>query len=346
MRASVFHAPFDVRVDDVPDASIQERTDAVVRVTHACVCGSDLWFYRGTAQWQAGYRTGHEFCGVVEEVGKDVHDLQVGDFVIAPFAFSDGTCEFCQKGLQTSCVHGGGWGGRDYDGGQAEAVRVPWADGTLVKVSPEVAGDARIMRAAAPLTDVLPTGHHAAVSAGVGPGSTAVVIGDGAVGLCGVLASHRLGAERIIAVGHHPARLEIARKFGATDVVDSTDPDAATMIKEMTSGGAASVLEAVGYQASMDLAVDVARPGGIVGFVGVPAGIEKVNIRAMFGKNVALRGGVAPARAYIPELLADVVAGRLDPSPVLDLAIPLEDIGTGYKAMHERTAIKVLIEVG
>lgn len=343
MRATVFHAPGDVRVETVPDPRIQEPTDAVVSVEYACICGSDLWFYRGISQWEPGWRTGHEFTGVVEAVGPEVTAMRPGDRVLAPFSYSDGTCEFCVKGVHTSCVDGGFWGGDTNDGGQGEAVRVPHADGTLVVVPESVSNDAALLRAAVPLTDVMSTGHHAAVSAAVRRGGTVVVVGDGAVGLCGVLASARLGADRIIAVGHHDDRLALARRFGATDVVTARDDEAIGQLLEMTSGGAESVLECVGAQSSMDVAIGVARPGGRVGFVGVPAQVGRIDVRRMFSNNVALHGGVAPARAYIPELLADVAAGRLDPSPVLDLTVDLDGVPGGYAAMDGRTATKVLV---
>lgn len=345
VRATVFHAPGDVRVETVPDPRIERPTDAVVRVTYACICGSDLWFYRGVNTWQPGWRTGHEFCGVVEEVGAEVTSVRRGDVVVVPFAYSDGACEFCRKGVQTSCVDGGYWGGEGDDGGQGEAVRVPHADGTLVVVPPEVAGDAALMRAAVPLTDVMPTGHHAAVSAGVRRGGTVAVVGDGAVGLCGVLAAARLGAERIFALGHHDDRLALAKTFGATDLVSARGDEAIAYVQDATNGGAEAVLECVGAQSSMDLALGIARPGGRVGFVGVPAQVGSIDIRRMFSNNIALHGGVAPARAYIPELLADVAAGRLDPSPVLDLTVGLDGVPAGYAAMDSRTATKVLVEV-
>ena len=347
MRATVFHGPGDVRVEDVADPRIEHPADAVVRVMYACVCGSDLWFYRGIdAGWKPGWRTGHEFMGVVDAVGADVRTVKPGDVVLAPFSYSDDTCEFCRKGVHTSCENGGYWGGAANDGGQGEAVRVPLADGTLVPVPPEVAGDAGLLRAAVPLTDVMSTGHHAAVAAGVGPGSTVAVVGDGAVGLCAVLAAKRLGAERILALGHHEDRLAIARAFGATDVVTARGDEAVAAVVEATRGGAEHVLECVGAQSSMDLAISAARPGGTVGYVGVPVQVEKVDVRRMFSNNVALRGGVAPARAYIPGLLADVAAGTLDPSPVLDLTVSLEDVPKGYAAMDSRAAIKALVAVG
>jgi threonine dehydrogenase-like Zn-dependent dehydrogenase len=345
LRATVFHAPGDVRVETVPDASIAAPTDAVVRVEYACVCGSDLWFYRGVNQWEPGWRTGHEFVGVVDAVGAEVTTVRPGDRVIAPFSFSDGACEFCAKGVQTSCVNGGFWGGGSHDGGQGEAVRVPFADGTLVVVPESVSNDPALLRAAVPLTDVMSTGHHAAVAAGVRRGGTVAVVGDGAVGLCGVLAAARLGADRIFALGHHEDRLALAKAFGATDLIAARGDEAVAAVRDATGGGAESVLECVGAQSSMDLALGIARPGGRVGFVGVPAQVGTVDIRRMFSNNIALHGGVAPARAYIPELLADVAAGRLDPSPVLDLTVDLDGVPAGYAAMDDRSATKVLVDL-
>lgn len=344
MRATVFHGPGDVRVEEVPDPRIVNPTDAVVRVTQACVCGSDLWFYRGISKtFQPGWRTGHEWMGVVEEVGPEVTTMKPGDTVLAPFVYSDGTCEFCARGLQTSCLNGGGWGGDEGDGGQGEVVRAPLADGTLVRVPSDVSDDEELQVRLLPLTDVMSTGHHAAVSAGVGSGSVVAVVGDGAVGLCGVLAASRLGAERVIALGHHEDRLEVARRFGATDVVTARDDEAVEQVREMTGGGAASVLECVGVQSAMDTAVRIARDGGLVGYVGVPAGVEALDLRTMFGRNIGLRGGVAPARAYIPELMTDVLEGRLDASPVFDQVVDMGGVPAGYAAMDNREAIKVRI---
>ena len=345
MKATVYHGPRDIRVEDVPDATLRDATDAVVRVTHACICGSDLWPYRGQIEiYGRPGRTGHEFMGVVDAVGAGVSTLKVGDHVLSPFAFSDGSCAFCAEGLTTSCENVGYWGGAN-DGGQGEAVRVPFADATLVALPESVdLGDDTLARRLAPLTDVLCTGHHAAISAGVGPGSTAVVIGDGAVGLCAVLAAHRLGAERIIAIGHHDDRLAIATRFGATHVISSDDATAIKEVRAITGTGSRSVLECVGTDTSLNLAISVARPGGTVGYVGVPYGNE-VNRFEMYGKNVSVVGGVAPARTYLPELLADVLAGKLDPSPVMDNVVTLDGVVDGYTAMDERRSVKTLINV-
>lgn len=345
MKATVYHAPGDVRIEEVPDARIKEPTDAVVKVTHACICGSDLWFYRGYWDWDVGYRCGHEWMGVVEEVGSEVTGLKPGDRVIAPFTYSDGSCEFCQKGLHTSCVHGGGWGGADNDGGQAEAVRAPHADGTLVRLPESLENDEGLLKATLPLTDVMATGHHAAVAAGVRAGSTVAVVGDGAVGLCAVLASARLGAERIVMLGHHEERIKIASSFGATDVVRSRGDEAAAEVKEMTSGGAHYVLEAVGNKSAIDTAIGAVRAGGAIGYVGVPHDANEIDRPSLFFDNITLAGGVAPARAYIPELLEDVIAVRLDPSPVLDMTVDLDGVPEGYAAMDSRSAIKAMVRL-
>jgi len=343
MKATVYYAPGDVRVDTVPDPIIQQPTDAIVRITHACICGSDLWFYRGEEEWQPGWRAGHEWMGIVEEVGSEVRTLKKGDRVLAPFAFSDGTCEFCNKGIQTSCGQGGFWGSKN-DGGQAEAIRAPFADGTLVVIPKDVENDDDLLTAILPLTDVMSTGHHAAVSASVRPGRTVAVVGDGAVGLCGVLAAKRLGAERIIILGRHQSRLNIARHFGATDVVSSRGDEAIAAVREMTQGGADSVLECVGSESAMTTAIGIARPGGASGYVGVPHGSShNFNLGRLFRHNITLRGGVAPARAYIPELLVDTVAGKLDASAVLDLTVDLDGVPQGYAAMDGREAIKVMV---
>ncbi|MFJ8472997.1 zinc-dependent alcohol dehydrogenase family protein [Kitasatospora sp. NPDC094011] len=345
MRATVIHGPNDIRIEDVPDPVIQHPTDVVVRVVNACICGSDLWAYRGVAQRVAGQRIGHEFLGVVEEVGAEVRGFTKGDLVVAPFVWSDGVCEFCLEGLQTSCPHGGFWGSVGSDGGQGEAVRVPFADGTLVKLPKEAEGDEKLLPGLLALSDVMATGHHAAVSARVRPGATVAVVGDGAVGLCGVLAAHRLGAGRIIALGRHPARTELARRFGATDVVAERGEAAVEAVKELTGGlGALAVLEAVGTEESMRTAISITRDGGAVGYVGVPhGGSAGVDIGQMFGRNVSLNGGVAPARAYIPELLPDVLSGAIEPGLVFDRTVGLDGVPDGYRAMDDRSALKVRI---
>ncbi|WSN35077.1 zinc-dependent alcohol dehydrogenase family protein [Streptomyces uncialis] len=348
MRATTIHGTRDIRVEDVPAPRVQFATDAVVRVTRACVCGSDLWAYRGETERRPGQRIGHEFLGVVEDTGSEVTRVRGGDLVVAPFAWSDGVCEYCREGLTSSCAHGGAWGRPGYDGGQGEAVRVPYADGTLVPLPAEAATDDRLLAALVTLSDVLGTGHHAALGARVGPRTTVAVVGDGPVGLCAVLAARRLGAERIITLGRHHPRTALARRFGATDIVPERGEEAVDAVRELTHGqGAHAVVEAVGTEQSMRTAVAIARDGGAVGFVGVPHGSGTgIDLTVLFRRNIALRGGVAPVRTYIPELLPDVLDGTLDPSPLFDLTIGLEQVPDGYRAMDERTALKVLITFG
>ena len=344
MKAAIIHGGFDVRVEEVPAPVILEPTDAVVRVLLSCICGSDLWPYRSTAERTHGPgRIGHEFVGIVTDVGAAVRTVRSGDVVVAPFMWSDGTCPHCLAGVHTSCLHGGGWGAQLVDGGQGEAVRVPQADGTLV-VAP-VGEDDALLPALLTLSDVMGTGHHAALSAGVGHGSHVAVVGDGAVGLCGVLAARRLGAERVTLLGRHPDRIAVGRAFGATEVVSERGDEAVARVLDMTDGlGVPHVLECVGMQESWDTAIGIARPGGTVGYVGVPAGVTKgLPLRTMFGRNISVHGGVAPVRAYLPELLADVLSGDLDPSAVFDVELPLERAPEGYAAMDERRAIKVLL---
>ncbi len=356
MRATVLYAPGDVRVETVPDPAVHQPTDAVVRVTHACVCGSDLWPYRSWDPSRGPQRMGHEFIGVVQDTGAQVTTLKPGDRVIAPFVFSDNTCPHCARGVHTSCVNGGNYGtvqqdGAIVDGGQGEYVRVPQADGTLVVVPEALDGDAfeKLSPALLALSDVMGTGHHAALGAGVTQGSTVAVVGDGAVGLCGVLAARRLGAERVILLGRSEPRWQVAQRFGAGDRVTVRGArQAAAAVRELTGGlGADGVLECVGTREAFDTAVAAARPGARVGFVGVPQdladGYAPLPIRPMFSRNVALHGGVAPVRAYLPDLLGDVLSGGLDPSPVFDLELPLEAAPEAYRAMNDRTAIKVLL---
>ncbi|MEU6664157.1 zinc-dependent alcohol dehydrogenase family protein [Streptomyces sp. NPDC046821] len=345
MRATTIHAPFDVRVEDVPEPVVQLPTDAVVRVLRACICGSDLWAYRGGSARKPGQRIGHEFLGIVEETGSEVETVRRGDLVVAPFMWSDSVCDYCTEGLTTSCEHGGFWGAVGYDGGQGEAVRVPFADGTLVELPADAASDDRLLSALLTLSDVLGTGHHAALGAGVREGSTVAVVGDGAVGLCAVLAARRLGAERIVTLGRHEARTDLARRFGATDVVAERGAEAVEAVRDLTHGqGVRAVIEAVGTEQSMRTAVNIARDGGAIGFVGVPHGSATgLDLTVLFDRNIALRGGVAPVRTYIPELLPDILDGTLDPSPVFDLTVGIEGVPAGYKAMDQRTALKVLI---
>ena len=344
MRATVMYSAGDVRVETVPDARLIEPTDALLTVTHACICGSDLWPYKSMEPSETGRRMGHEFIGLVEAVGAEVRTVRPGDLVVAPFAWSDGTCEFCREGLQTSCIHGGWWGGTDLDGGQGEAVRVPQADGTLVRLP--VGPDDALMPSLLTLSDVMGTGHHAARSARVGPGRTVAVVGDGAVGLCGVIAARRLGAEQVILLGRHPERIALGREFGATDIVSERGDEAIERVRQLTGGfGAHSVLECVGYEESTLTALRIVRPGGAVGRVGVPQGEAIPSALPTFFANVTIAGGPAPARAYIEELLPDVLEGRITPGRVFDRTTNLDGVPDGYRAMNDREAIKVLIEL-
>jgi threonine dehydrogenase-like Zn-dependent dehydrogenase len=293
---------------------------------------------------EIGNRMGHEFIGLVETVGSAVRTVKKGDLVVAPFAWSDGTCEFCQQGLQTSCLHGGWWGGVTLDGGQGEGVRIPQADGTLVVLP--VGPDHALMPSLLTLSDVMATGHYAALSAQVGPGKTVAVVGDGAVGLCGVIAARRLGAERIIILGRHAGRTALAEEFGATDVVSERGDEAVERVKELTDGlGAHSVLECVGHDQSTVTALEIARAGGAVGRVGVPQSESIPHGVETFFKNATIAGGPAPARAYIEELLPDVLEGRIEPGRVFDRVASLDDVPDGYRAMNEREALKVMIDL-
>ncbi|MDQ1593061.1 MAG: hypothetical protein QOG71_3688 [Pyrinomonadaceae bacterium] len=333
----------DVRVETVPDARVIEPTDALVTVTRACICGSDLWPYKTMEHTETGRRMGHEFIGVVEAVGAGVGTVKRGDLVVAPFAWSDGTCVFCREGLQTSCLHGGWWGG-ELDGGQGEAVRVPQADGTLVVLP--VSKDDALMASLLTLSDVMGTGHHAALSAKVSPGKSVAVVGDGAVGLCGVIAARRLGAEQIILLGRHADRIALARDFGATDVVSERGDEAVERVRELTGGlGAHSVLECVGYEQSTVTALSIVRPGGAVGRVGVPQDEAIPAAQPTFFNNITIAGGPAPVRAYIEELLPDVLEGRIEPGRVFDRVTNLDGVPDGYRAMNDREAIKVMIEL-
>ncbi|WP_107765590.1 zinc-dependent alcohol dehydrogenase family protein [Nocardioides terrigena] len=337
MRATTIHAPGDIRVEDVPDPTIEAPTDAIVKVAAGCICGSDLWPYRGHNDITAGDTIGHECIGVVEEVGSEVTDFRAGDFVIVPFDHCDNTCVHCRAGAHSGCVNLG-----FTSSGQAEYTRVTQANGSLVKT--DGLPDRSLYPSLLTLSDVMATGWHAAVSAGVTRGSTAVVVGDGAVGLCGVLAAAQLGAERVIAMSRHEPRQEIARRFGATDVVAERGKEGAERIAELTDGvGADAVLECVGTDESIKQAFSIARPGSTVGFVGVPHGVE-LPVRRMFQRNIGLAGGMAPVRKYLPELLELTLSGAIDPGLVFDMTLPLEQSPEGYRAMDERRAIKVLLE--
>lgn len=343
MRAAVFVEPRRIEVAERPDPVVREPTDAIVRVLLACVCGSDLWYYRGESPFEPG-PIGHEFIGVVDDVGAEVHNLAKGDVVVSPFGFCDGSCPNCRHGITSACVHGGFYPANG-DGGQGEAVRVPLADGTLVRV-PGSGHSEQTMHSLLTLTDVMATGHHAAMCAGVERRNVVAVVGDGAVGLCGVLAATRLGAERVIALSRNPARQKLAREFGATEIVEARGEGATEAVKELTNGvGVDATLECVGTGLSMQTAVSIARAGSMVGYVGVPHSVE-LPLADMFFRNVGVRGGSAPVRAYIPELLDDVLEGRINPGRVLDFETDLDGVAEAYAAMDERRAIKSLLRVG
>ncbi|QSR26433.1 IMP dehydrogenase [Nocardioides aromaticivorans] len=337
MRATTIHAAGDIRVEEVPDPVIKKPTDAIVKVTAGCICGSDLWPYRGENPIRSGATIGHECIGIVEEVGSEVRDFKAGDYVVVPFCHCDNTCANCQAGAQSACVNLGMTAS-----GQAEYARVNQADGSLVATGGTPPDD--LLASVLALTDVMPTGWHAAVCAGVRKGGTAVVVGDGAVGLCGVLAASVMGAEKIIAMSRHESRQEIARAFGATHVVAARGKDGIAEVREITDGiGVDAALECVGTDEAMKTAIGVTRPGGGVGFVGVPHGVE-LPIRTLFERNIGLRGGIAPVRRYLPELLALVQDRTIDPGKVFDLTLPLEEAPEGYRAMDERRAIKVMLQ--
>jgi threonine dehydrogenase-like Zn-dependent dehydrogenase len=332
----------DVRVENVPDPVLREPTDAVVRVVRSCVCGSDLWPYGSMPATARARRMGHEFLGVVEDAGSDVSGLRRGDLVVAPFVWADNTCDFCREGLQTSCRHGGQWG-HDLDGGQGEAVRVPQAQGTLVKLP--VGEDSALLPSLLTLSDVFCTGHHAAVTAGVNPRTTVTVIGDGAVGLSAVLAAKRLGAERIVLMGRHKDRTDLGREFGATDVISERGEEGIAKVRELTGGdGTHAVLECVGTRQAIEMSIGVVRDGGAVGRVGaaqydeVPMGFDTIM------RNITVTGGVAPARAYIEELMPDILEGRIEPGRVFDRTVTLDEVPNGYRAMADRQSLKVLIQ--
>jgi threonine dehydrogenase-like Zn-dependent dehydrogenase len=342
MRATIMYGKKDVRVENVPDATIVDPSDAVVRVTRACVCGSDLWPYNLMEPTSHGQSMGHEAIGIVDAIGADVQTLKVGDLVMMPFAHSDGSCAFCHEGLQTACVHVGFFGNGGLNGAQAEALRIPYADGTLFPL--HVGEDDALMPSLLTLSDVMGTGHHAARVARVTSGMTAAVIGDGAVGLCGVIAAKRLGAERIIMLGRHPDRLALAKEFGATDIVSERGEEGITRVRDLTKGfGAHAVLECVGTDQAMATAVGIARAGGAIGRVGVPHYDVVPAAQPLFYRNIIVGGGPAPVRAYIEELLPDVLEGRIEPGRVFDRTVGLDGVPDGYRAMDERESIKVMV---
>ncbi len=338
MRGAMLYAPGDVRVEERPEPAIEQPTDAVIRLAATCVCGSDLWPYRGIERTRGPAPMGHEYAGIVEQVGSEVRLIRPGQFVVGSFFASDNTCEICRAGYQSSCVHRELIGAL---GAQAERLRVPLADGTLV-ATPEVPADDLVPGLLA-ASDVLGTGWFGAVAAEVGPGKTVAVVGDGAVGLLGVLAARRLGAERIIAMSRHEPRQRLALEYGATDIVTERGDEGVSRIKDLTNGlGAHSVIEAVGTQESIMQAIRATRPGGHVGYVGVTHGVELPG-REMFFSHVHLHGGPAPVRRFLPQLIELICDRTIDPGRVFDLTLPLDRAAEGYRAMDERRAIKTLL---
>jgi threonine dehydrogenase-like Zn-dependent dehydrogenase len=332
----VLHAPGDVRIEQLDDPTIVEPTDAILRLSATCVCGSDLWPYRGINKVTGPSPIGHEYCGIVEEVGRDVTSVRPGQFVIGSFIASDNTCPHCRAGYQSACAHREG-----VNGAQAELLRVPHADGTLV-ATPDLP-DPELLPSLLTLSDVMGTGWFAAVAAGVRPGMTVAVVGDGAVGLLGVLSARQMGAERIIAMSRHEPRQKLATEFGATDLVAERGDDAVARIEDLTDGvGADAVLECVGTGEAMDQAIRCTRAGGGVGFVGVPHGVE-VSGRTLFSTMLRLHGGPAPVRRFLPDLIDATLRGEIEPGRVFDLDLPLDDVAEGYRAMDERRAIKAIL---
>ena len=342
MRATLMYAADDLRVEDVAEPKIQRPTDAVVRIVLSCICGSDLWPYKSLAPTDDPRHMGHEFLGVVEETGSEVRGLKRGDVVVAPFVYADNTCVYCREGLQTSCVHGGQWGVNGVDGGQGQAARVPYADGTLVKVP--VGEDSDLLPDLLTLSDILCTGYHAARTAGVERGDTVTVVGDGAVGLAAVISAKLLGAEQIILMGRHTARTDLGREFGATDVVAQRGEEGIARVRDLTGGeGTRKVLECVGLRDAIVQSFGVVRDGGTISRVGAPQFTDVPFGFGDFSRNVTLTGGIAPARAYMEELMPHVLDGPIRPGRVFDRTVALEDIAGGYRAMNDREALKVLI---
>ncbi|MFH9228953.1 zinc-binding dehydrogenase [Streptomyces lydicus] len=346
MRATLMYRVGDVRIEDVPDSVIKQPTDALVRVTASCICGSDLHPYGAMKPEDGPTRMGHEFIGIVEDTGPEVATVKKGDLVVAPFAISDNTCAFCREGLHTSCTHpqANFWDGEPEEGCQAEAVRVPLADGTLVKLP--VAPDSALIPSLLTLSDVFGTGYHAALAGGVTERTRVTVIGDGAVGLMAVLSAKRLGAEQIILMGRHQARTDLGRAFGATDVVSARGEEGIAQVRELTGGhGTHVVLEAVGHMPAYDQAVGIVRPGGVISRVGVPQYEEApIGFGSLFRHNLRLAGGPAPVRAYIEELMPDILSGTIEPGKVFDVTTDLDGVPAGYQDMADRKSLKVLIK--
>lgn len=346
MRATLMYGAGDIRVENVPDPVVKHPTDALVRITASCVCGSDLHPYGSMKAEDGPARMGHEFIGVVEDTGSEVTTVRRGDLVVAPFAISDNTCAFCREGLHTSCAHpqANFWDGEKEEGGQAEAVRVPLADGTLVKLP--VVADSALIPSLLTLSDVFGTGYHAAVAGGVDKRTSVTVIGDGAVGLLAVLSAKRLGAEQIILMGRHRARTDLGREFGATDVVSARGEEGIEAVRELTGGhGTHVVLEAVGHLPAYEQALGVVRPGGVISRVGVPQYEEApIGFGSLFRHNIRLAGGPAPVRAYIEELMPDILDGTIEPGKVFDATTDLDGVPAGYRDMADRKSLKVLIK--
>ena len=345
MKAAIFKGKGKIAVEERPKPKIKEPTDAIVRVVLACVCGSDLWYYRGIEEHKEG-PIGHEFIGVVDEVGSDVKEIKKGEIVIAPFAFSDNTCPNCQAGFQTACINGGFFGmGEEGDGGQAEYVRVPQADGTLVAVPKSDFSD-ETLKSLLTLSDVMGTGYHAAKSAEVKEGDTAAIVGDGAVGLTAILSTKLLGAKRVIVLGStHKDRQELADEWGADEFISVRGEEAVKKVMELTDGlGADAVLECVGTSQANNTAFAIARPGAVVGRVGVPHNVQ-IDATGTFFRNIGMRGGPAPVREYLPELMYAVLQGKINPGKVFDFKTDIDHIQEAYAAMDERRAIKSLVKV-
>jgi threonine dehydrogenase-like Zn-dependent dehydrogenase len=343
MKAGVFYAPHDIRVEEVDDPKIVDKTDAVVRITYTCICGSDLWWYRGITEREKGTTCGHEFMGEVVEVGSGVTKVKVGDLAVGPFFWCDGTCPECRKGMSSACLNGGSWGMKGTSGCQAEMLRVPFADANLFTI-PKDTND-HLMPAILALSDVMGTGHHAAVSAGVVRDSIVAVIGDGAVGLCAVLASKRLGATKIILMSRHEKNATVGRKFGATDIIAERGEEGVEKVKKLSEGiGADCVLECVGGKEAREMAMMMVRDGGKIGCVGIPHDVPDISAMDILRRNITIGGGIAPTASYMPELLADVLSGKIDPAKVFDMTLSLDELAKGYEAMDKREAIKVLIK--
>jgi threonine dehydrogenase-like Zn-dependent dehydrogenase len=349
MKATIMYGAGDVRIETVPDATIQEPTDALVRTVRACVCGSDLHPYHSLPVSERGRPMGHELIGIVEETGSAVTTLTKGDFVIASFSWQDNTCQICRDGFQTSCPHGGFYGSWETGGLQAELCRIPQADGSLVVV-PGLGGSnqeapSELLASLLTLSDVYLTGYHAAHMAQIQPGQTVTVVGDGAVGLSAVLAARQLGAEQIILMGRHRSRTDLGRDFGATDVVAERGEEGVAQVMELTGGwGSHVVLEAVGHLPAYEQSYGVVRPGGVISRVGVPQYEEApVGFGSLFGKNARLAGGPAPVRAYLEEAIPQVLNGEIDPGRVFDSSLALDDVAAGYAAMDARKSLKVML---